>query len=121
MTSAGSAVAVLHAEFAPESPPHPEALTSMQLVGQRAGERIGLLRAFSQSQIQASHDPLTGLLNRRSLHDRAAGLPPDAFPAAVVFADLDHFKQLNDVYGHDVGDRALRMFAHVLGTNVRPE
>ena len=42
-------------------------------------------------------------------------------PYAVAFGDLDHFKQLNDVYGHDTGDRALRLFARVLRDSVRPQ
>jgi diguanylate cyclase (GGDEF)-like protein len=38
----------------------------------------------------------------------------------VAYADLDHFKELNDVFGHDAGDRALRMFAQVLRDALRP-
>ena len=38
----------------------------------------------------------------------------------VAYADLDHFKKLNDVHGHDAGDRALRLFARVLRDSVRP-
>jgi len=36
------------------------------------------------------------------------------------YGDLDHFKQLNDVFGHDAGDRALRTFSHVLRDSLRP-
>jgi diguanylate cyclase (GGDEF)-like protein len=39
---------------------------------------------------------------------------------AVVYGDLDHFKQLNDVFGHDAGDRALRTFSQVLRDALRP-
>ena len=41
-------------------------------------------------------------------------------PYTVAYGDLDHFKQLNDVYGHDAGDRALRTFSQVLRDALRP-
>jgi diguanylate cyclase (GGDEF)-like protein len=40
---------------------------------------------------------------------------------SVVMADLDHFKELNDTYGHETGDRALRLFAQILQESVRHE
>jgi diguanylate cyclase (GGDEF)-like protein len=40
---------------------------------------------------------------------------------AVIVADLDHFKQLNDTYGHEAGDRALRLFARVVREAIRPQ
>lgn len=54
----------------------------------------------------AWHDPLTGLANRRGLEAAMAAAPPDR-PLAVFFVDLDGFKAVNDVYGHDVGDLVL--------------
>src|ERR1700680_3567503 len=62
-------------------------------------------------------DPLTGLLNRRAFFDKAQqwGTPstPFAQRAAIMF-DVDHFKRVNDTYGHDVGDQVLR----VIGSEV---
>jgi two-component system, cell cycle response regulator len=56
-------------------------------------------------------DPLTGAFNRRAFFDRAAKLcssaSPSARPAAIMF-DVDHFKRVNDTYGHDTGDQVLR-------------
>lgn len=59
----------------------------------------------------ASIDSLTGLLNRRrfrDLLDEAAPRANDANPLSVVFVDLDHFKKVNDNYGHPAGDDVLR-------------
>jgi diguanylate cyclase (GGDEF)-like protein len=72
-------------------------------------------RAHRQLE-QASHlDPLTGLLNRRGLYERAAALlraiADEGRTVAVLFADLDRFKAVNDTHGHHLGDRVLRDFA----------
>ena len=88
-------------------------------VGARAGERIGILRAFQQTQLQAATDPLTGLMNRRSLEARASELLRSGVPMSVLYLDLDHFKVINDTHGHDAGDRALRQFSKVLRDSTR--
>jgi diguanylate cyclase (GGDEF)-like protein len=60
-------------------------------------------------------DPLSGLLNRRGFEERAEFLlqrcAAAKFPVALVLADLDHFKALNDVHGHAAGDRVIADFA----------
>ena len=60
-------------------------------------------------------DPLSGLLNRRGFEERATLLLDQCarakFPVAMVLADLDHFKALNDVHGHAAGDRVIADFA----------
>ena len=84
-----------------------------------AGARIGLLRVMAETQLQASTDTLTGLLNRRSFSERVAAVPEHLYPVAMAMADLDHFKELNDTYGHETGDRALRLFARVLRDTLR--
>jgi diguanylate cyclase (GGDEF)-like protein len=71
----------------------------------------------------ASHDTLTGLANRASLADYLGHLLADeamAEQTAVVFIDLDRFKPVNDLYGHDVGDRLLVEVAARLREVVRP-
>lgn len=70
---------------------------------------------------RARQDPVTGLLNRRGFDERLGELwdSPSEPDLAVVFFDLDHFKMVNDTYGHEAGDAALRAFAEVLGANVR--
>jgi diguanylate cyclase (GGDEF)-like protein len=66
-------------------------------------------------QVRASRDGLTGLLNRqeflRLAEVEARLLGRARRPAAVVMADIDHFKQVNDRFGHDAGDAVLRAFA----------
>ena len=72
---------------------------------------------------QASRDGLTGLLNHAAFHDRLAaatrGAARGGRPVALVLADLDHLKHLNDTYGHRVGDEALRAVAQALGGAAR--
>ena len=58
----------------------------------------------------ASHDPLTGVRNRRGLTDLLA----EHEDAALLVCDLDHFKRVNDRYGHEVGDRVLARFGALL-------
>jgi diguanylate cyclase (GGDEF)-like protein len=99
----------------------PEMDDGVRLVVRRVGERVTMMRAFAQFELQASRDPLTGLYNRRSLEVAVERLAATGTPYALAFADLDNFKHLNDVHGHDAGDRALRAFATTLRTSLRPE
>jgi diguanylate cyclase (GGDEF)-like protein len=68
-------------------------------------------------------DTLTGLPNRRAIeawaHRELSGATRHGFPFWVVLADLDHFKQVNDSYGHEAGDIVLRRFADLLKKNTR--
>ncbi len=68
-------------------------------------------------------DPLTGLMNRRafmSAVERAARRGPRREPVTLLVLDLDHFKQVNDRFGHEVGDRVLVGFAQVAERMTRP-
>ena len=71
----------------------------------------------------ASIDHLTGLLNRRAFLDAARGLSTRrgdrGEPVTMFMLDLDHFKMINDRFGHAIGDEALRTFAEVARTNMR--
>ena len=63
-------------------------------------------------------DPLSGLYNRRGFEQRVepglAAMKKANLPAALVACDLDHFKAINDTYGHDMGDRVIALFGDVL-------
>jgi diguanylate cyclase len=81
-------------------------------------ELRSLQRDLSIAQECAERDPLTGLLNRRALEQaltRAIQTARKADAAlSVAFCDIDHFKRLNDVHGHAVGDRVLRLVGDCL-------
>lgn len=72
----------------------------------------------------ARRDPLTGLSNRRvldeELYREASRANRTSRPMTAIVMDLDHFKQINDNYGHAIGDGALRAIASLLGGHVRP-
>lgn len=61
---------------------------------------------------QAERDDLTGLLNRRIFDEVARGV--DGSTGAVIMCDIDHFKSVNDLYGHHIGDEVIQSFACIL-------
>lgn len=97
------------------------ALTLLQNLGLGA---MVLMRTVSQLQRLSDHDALTGLLNRRGLathHEReCARLRRGSKGYALLLADIDHFKRINDAHGHGVGDQALVGVARTLRAAMRP-
>jgi diguanylate cyclase (GGDEF)-like protein len=94
----------------------------------RAGTRLvdlqaQLLKAREDLREQATHDSLTRLWNRSSilseLSRELARSERDGGPLGVVIVDLDHFKQVNDTYGHLAGDAVLREAARRMQTGIR--
>ncbi len=120
MSIAGSSMGVFHVTTDDGSPPSAATQANVEVVGRRTSERLAMLRAFELSQTQANSDSLTGLMTRRSLEAAVRELHAAAKPYAVAYGDLDHFKLLNDTFGHATGDRALRTFSQVLRDSVRP-
>ena len=116
----GNAVGVFHVTAPEGAPPSDSVRRDIEVVARRASERLAMLRAFELSNTQANTDSLTGLLTRRSLENNVRELQDSGATYAVAYGDLDHFKQLNDVFGHDAGDRALRTFSQVLRDSLRP-
>jgi diguanylate cyclase (GGDEF)-like protein len=94
------------------------------LVALGVADRLRAQRAaLSDAERRAQTDPLTGVLNRRSLIERldtacvrakACGLP-----IALLFIDLDHFKQINDTFGHQAGDACLRAIIEPIHSELR--
>jgi diguanylate cyclase (GGDEF)-like protein len=87
-------------------------------------EKAELLEAKAALAQQASHDSLTGLLNRKAilevLEQEMIRSARERSSLAILLADLDHFKNVNDTYGHLVGDQVLREFARQLRNDLRP-
>ena len=85
--------------------------------------RLTALQQLEEWQRAALLDPLTSVANRRYLEMKIQGslldLQRNQFPFGLLFADIDHFKRVNDTYGHDCGDRVLKMAANVFKSNVR--
>ena len=86
-------------------------------------EEIGTLQEALKEQ--AIRDSLTGCFNRRYLDETLERelwrARREGYPLAVVILDLDHFKQINDTYGHLAGDEALRVLADRLRADIRHE
>jgi len=94
----------------------------------RAGKRIlelqeQLVSAREQLRVQATHDSLTGLFNRmailEALDREVTRSAREKKPLAVIMADLDHFKDINDTHGHQAGDVALRETARRMSASLR--
>jgi diguanylate cyclase (GGDEF)-like protein len=79
--------------------------------------------ALSEAERRAQTDPLTGVLNRRSLIERldaaCARAKARGLPIALLFIDLDHFKQINDTFGHQAGDACLRAIIEPIHAELR--
>jgi diguanylate cyclase (GGDEF)-like protein len=86
---------------------------------------VALHNALEHEQLQklAALDPLTGILNRRfgmvRLHEEYSRSVRRDVPLAVLMFDIDHFKQVNDTYGHVAGDRVLRNITRMIRQGIR--
>ena len=95
----------------------------VRTLGEQLALSLANIRLRATLREQSSRDPLTGLFNRRSLEDalerelrRAAR---EGYGLGLLLADLDHFKALNDAFGHAAGDSVLREVGHYLLRAVR--
>jgi diguanylate cyclase (GGDEF)-like protein len=88
-----------------------------------AGMALAGAQLFFLVEQRASTDGLTGLLNRRTLDEKLAEALArsrrSGGPLAVVITDIDHFKRVNDTYGHATGDDVLKAVAHALKRTAR--
>lgn len=81
-------------------------------------EAAQLRNELDNARLAAEVDQLTGLANRRAFEKAIATMQEQMAacgkPFSIAFCDVDHFKRINDEFGHDTGDRALRVIARVL-------
>ena len=95
----------------------------MSIFAKQIGVSLERARLFQEVQSLALTDPLTGLQNRRSLFELGrvefARMQRMERPFCCMMLDLDHFKQVNDQYGHLVGDQVLQEFARRCSSSVR--
>ncbi|WP_132653919.1 MULTISPECIES: diguanylate cyclase [unclassified Rhizobium] len=86
----------------------------------RIANNVETLTQMKQLRAAAACDYLTGLYNRRYFYDNGPKLVNECLrlkmPSAVAILDIDHFKRLNDTYGHEIGDRVLKAVADRLHT-----
>ncbi len=107
--------------WAPDRPIELSARIRVQLRNKRYRDALRRLRnERDHLRRETAIDPLTGLLNRRSLEQVILKHFEARERFAVLFADVDHFKSVNDRFGHDVGDRVLKAVAERLKAAVRP-
>ncbi len=89
------------------------------------GLALGNFRLQQTLRYQSVRDALTGLFNRRYLEEsiarEVARVARDNQELGIIMFDLDHFKRVNDHYGHDMGDAVLRQLGEVLLHHVREE
>jgi diguanylate cyclase len=88
----------------------------------RTNEVNALTENLRRAQSEALLDSLTGLKNRRGLERAIEDLqrdPPGLVGSALLMADIDHFKVVNDTYGHVLGDKVIRAVAHVLRSSIK--
>jgi diguanylate cyclase (GGDEF)-like protein len=116
----GHTVGVLHSIGPENLLPGGHELRRLDAIALKAGDKLGLVRTFTSKDVLANTDTLTGLYNRRALEAQIPEIMEQHKTFSVAYGDLDHFKKLNDAYGHDVGDKAIRLFAEVLRTTLRP-
>ncbi len=97
----------------------------LEAIANALGLALGNLALREKLKAQSVRDVLTGLYNRRFLEE---ALPREiercrrrGLPLVVAMADLDHFKRLNDTWGHEAGDLAIQRFAETLRRNFRQE
>jgi two-component system cell cycle response regulator len=105
-------------------PVDPEELTARVRSLIKGKRYADFLRNHLEHSLElAVTDPLTGLHNRRYMEGQLEALTRRAErggePVAALMLDLDHFKHINDSFGHDAGDEVLRVFAVRLASNVR--
>lgn len=98
--------------------------TEQEHANQQMALQIEEIRELqARLQEQAIRDALTGLFNRRYLDEtlprELSRAKRDGYPLAIIMADIDHFKQINDTYGHPAGDEVIKTLGNILRQGAR--
>jgi diguanylate cyclase (GGDEF)-like protein len=100
-----------------------EEATNVGLLGAMAATSLEIVWEMEEVSKRARTDPLTGLYNRRHFDELLGQMikQTDRFgdPVSLIMADVDHFKNVNDTWGHDAGDEVLKSLAETLKAGVR--
>lgn len=104
---------------------HEELINALRAAKHRADEAVGQLRIANEDLARlAATDSLTGVANRRHFIARSESeltrSKRNSMPLSVLALDLDHFKRINDSFGHETGDRVLQHFCDTVGKILRP-
>ena len=95
----------------------------ISLISNQAAAAIDLIELVETNRVLALHDGLTGLLNRRAFDESLARTVAQSSrggqPVSLLLLDLDHFKVLNDSWGHSVGDQALQATSSEIRAQIR--
>jgi diguanylate cyclase (GGDEF)-like protein len=129
MVAQGETVGVLHLQHtgAGGAGAAPYWTVDRQQLARTVADSVGLalanLRLRDSLRQQSIRDPLTGLFNRRYLEEtlerELSRSGREKQPVGIVMIDIDHFKQFNDAWGHEAGDRLLRDFGALLRSHIR--
>ncbi|MDQ6995678.1 MAG: GGDEF domain-containing protein [Mariprofundaceae bacterium] len=92
--------------------------TMHEQMQQQQSQMSTLTKHLKTAEAEARNDPLTGLANRRKLAEFLSALPAH-MPTSFIMIDIDHFKLINDRYGHDAGDDILKALASILNESTR--
>ena len=95
----------------------------MELFRQLVGASIGNIKLFEKTQRQAKTDGLTGMLNHRTFYETLEAelrrTQRYGGRLSIIMADVDNLKLINDIYGHRVGDMAIKQIARRIGACIR--
>ena len=101
------------------------AICSLRDITKRVSAETALREAYQQLEILAVTDQLTGIANRRRFEDAlgqyGATAGAQGMNMSLLLIDVDHFKRVNDVFGHQAGDRCLQMVARTIEAAVRQD
>jgi diguanylate cyclase (GGDEF)-like protein len=116
-TDAGAGILVV--ADAQSQVPSTEVVGLLELLAAQTGSCLRTADAIAELRDRAARDPLTGLGHHATFHEASARARASGRPVAVLIADVDGFKSINDSRGHLAGDRVLREIAGALSAGLR--